>query len=125
MAAQFFYDSYAVLAFTSGNQAYKPYFTEHNGVLTKLNLLEIYSRCLVEYNAKVATSIAEAFSKYVIDFGLRDIAGAMNLRLNLKRKGRDISYADAVGYYLSAKLGAKFLTGDQAFRDLTGVEFVE
>ena len=49
----------------------------------------------------------------------------MKLRLELRRRGHDVSYADALGYFLSKKMGIKFLTGDRTFRDLSGVEYVE
>ncbi len=124
-STRFFYDSYAVLAYTSGHPGYKRYFEEHDGVLTKLNLLEIFYRALEEHGSKAASNIIETFSKYLIDFGLVEIADSMKLRLELKHKGRDISYADALGYSLSRKMGLKFLTGDKAFRGLGGVEYLE
>ena len=49
----------------------------------------------------------------------------MKLRLELKREGRNVSYPDALGYFLSKKMGIKFLTGGRTFRDLSGVEYVE
>lgn len=125
MSARYFYDSYAVLAYTSGRQAYRKYFEEQDGFLTKLNLLEIFYRTLEKYDFRAASDILQSFSKYLIDFESEDISGSMKLRLKLKRKGHDASYADALGYFLSRKLGIKFLTGDRAFRDLTGVEFLE
>jgi len=64
------------------------------------------------------------FAKYVTNFGIADIEGAMKLRLKLKKKGHDISYADAMGYYLAQKSNIKFLTGDKWFKGLEGVEFV-
>ena len=36
-----------------------------------------------------------------------------------------ISYTDAVGYVMSKSLGLKFLTGDEAFKNLENVEFVK
>jgi predicted nucleic acid-binding protein len=48
----------------------------------------------------------------------------MKLRLRLKKDGHNISYADALGYYLAQKANVKFLTGDKYFKDLQGVEFV-
>jgi hypothetical protein len=36
--------------------------------------------------------------------GIADIEGSMKLRLKLKKAGLDISYADALGFYLA--LGA-------------------
>lgn len=125
MTTRFFYDSYAVLAFTSGNSAYRKYFEEHDGVLTSLNLLEIFYRSLEQFGTKAASEILETFSKYAVDFGLEEIEDAMKLRLELKRKGHDISYADAVGYFISRKMGIKFLTGDAVFRRLHNVEYVK
>ncbi|MGI0102743.1 MAG: hypothetical protein ACREA7_09140 [Nitrosotalea sp.] len=125
MPARFFYDSYAVLAFTSGNLAYKTYFEDHDGVLTNLNLLEIFYRSLEQFGPTAASEILETFSKYLIDFGLEDIEGAMKMRLQLKRKGHDVSYADAVGYFISRKTGIKFLTGDSTFQGLRGVEYLK
>lgn len=124
MPTRFFYDSYAVLAFTSGNQAYREYFEKNDGVLTKLNLLEVFYRSLEQFDFKAASDILDTFSKYLVDFGLEDIAGSMKTRMQLKRDGRDVSYADALGYFLSRKMGIKFLTGDRTFQGLKGVEYV-
>ena len=54
------------------------------------------------HDFKVASDILDGFSKYLIDFESEDIAGSMKLRLELKRKGHDVSYADALGYFLSS-----------------------
>jgi predicted nucleic acid-binding protein len=123
--ASFFYDSYAVLAFTSGHTGYRKYFEEYDGILTKLNLLEIFYRSLEQHGPKAAFSIAQTFSKYVVDFGMNDISDSMKLRLELKREGRNVSYADALGYSLSRKMGIRFLTGDRTFKGLKGVEYLE
>jgi hypothetical protein len=122
--ARFFYDSYAVLAYVSGNSKYQPYFEENDGFLTKLNLLEVCYRTLEVHGVAAASQVVKVFSKYVVEFGIADIEGSMKLRLKLKKKGCDLSYADALGYYLAIKAGAKFLTGDRWFEGLEGVEFV-
>ncbi len=121
----FFYDSYAILAYLSGNPKYTPYFEEHNGFMTKLNLLEVYYRTLEVHGTQSAKKVAEVFGKYVVDFGLSEVEGSMKLRLKLKKDGCDISYADALGYYLALSSSVKFLTGDKWFKGLKGVEFVE
>ncbi len=41
----------------------------------------------------------------------------------LKARRPKLSYADAVGYTSARRLGARFLTGDEAFRRLEDVEF--
>ncbi|MGO8806897.1 MAG: PIN domain-containing protein [Candidatus Bathyarchaeia archaeon] len=121
---RFFYDSYAVLAYLSDNPNYRVFFEEDDGILTKLNLMEIYYRTLEVHGVQAASEVVKAFAKYATDFGVADIEGAMKLRLKLKKIGHDISYADAMGYYLAKKSNIKFLTGDKWFKDLEGVEFV-
>jgi len=121
---RFFYDSYAVLAYLSDNPRYRSFFEENDGFLTRLNLLEIYYRTLEVHGAKAASQVVKVFAKYVTDFGVADIEGSLKLRLKLKKNGRDISYADALGYFLALKSNVKFLTGDILFKGLEGVEFV-
>lgn len=77
-----------------------------------------------EYSSKVAIDLTSSFYRYLIDFDSDDISGAMTLRLEIKRKKLNVSYADALGYFLSQKMGIKFLTGDPWFEKMKGVEFV-
>lgn len=122
---RFFYDSYAVIEYLNGNQNYRYYFEEADGVLTKLNLMEVYFRILVKNGSRAGKDVLKSFSRYLIDFDIQAIEGAMKLRLDLKdSKQLDISYADALGYYLSRQTGMKFLTGDKAFKTLESVEFI-
>ena len=86
--------------------------------------MEIHYRTLEVHGAQAASQVVKGFAKYVMDLGIADIEGAMKLRLKLKKKGFDISYADAIGYYLAQKSNVKFLTGDKWFKDLEGVEFI-
>jgi predicted nucleic acid-binding protein len=121
-----FYDSYAVLAYISGERAFAKYFDEQSaGALTKLNLIEIYLRAARLHGHKAARQIIDRFSRYVIDFDTDDIAGSMKLREELMKKRMDISYVDALGYYLAKKMQIPFLTGDKQFRELDGVKFVK
>ncbi len=122
---RYFYDSYAVMAYLSDSPNYRAYFEENDGVLTKLNLTEICYRTIELHGEEAAAQVVELFAKYTIDFAPRDIVGAMKLRLTLKKDDRNISYADAVGYYLALKNKLKFLTGDKEFEGLYGVEFVK
>lgn len=41
----------------------------------------------------------------------------------LKLRRPKLSYADAIGYTMARRFGARFLTGDEAFRRLADVEF--
>ncbi len=120
----YFYDSYAVLAYLSDNPAYRSYFEEEDGFLTKLNLLEVHYRLLSVHGSRAARQTLQAFSRYLVDFDLDDIEKGMIVRRELRDKSLNVSYADAMGFYLARKLGVKFLTGDKVFRNLPNVEFV-
>jgi len=86
--------------------------------------MEVYYRTLEIYGAQAASRVIKVFSKYIKDFYVSDIEGSMKLRLKLKKDGRNISYADALGYYLALKYNLKFLTGDKWFKGLENVEFI-
>ena len=45
--------------------------------------------------------------------------------LKLKHRKKKISYVDALGYKLALENNALFLTGDNAFKDVSHVEFVK
>jgi predicted nucleic acid-binding protein len=123
-----FYDSYAVLAYISGEKAFAKYFDGQSsgGVLTKLNLMEIYFRAAKLHGHEAAREVIDRFSRYLVDFDIDDIAGSMKLREELMKTRRmNISYVDALGYYLAKKMRIPFLTGDRQFADLAGVKFVK
>lgn len=120
----YFYDTYAILEYMSGNKKYSRYFEEDYGFLTVLNLIEIYYALLREHGEKAAEEGHSASSKFLCEFGDEDIKGAMKLRLNLRNRGLNVSYADALGYELSMKLKVRFLTGDLVFKGLENVEYV-
>ena len=96
------------MAYLSDNPDYRIYFEENDGFLTKLNLMEISYRPLELHGTEAASQVVKVFAKYVIYFGLVDIEGSMKLHLKLKKKGFDISYADALGYFLSLSLTSNF-----------------
>jgi hypothetical protein len=123
---RYFYDSYAIIEYLNGNHKYRHYFEDADGVLTKLNLMEVYFRILGTNGTKAAKNVISTFSRYLIDFDIPAIEGSMKLRLELKnsKKRLDISCADALGYHLARQAGMKFLTGDRAFEALEDVEFV-
>lgn len=123
---RYFYDSYAIIAYLSDNPDYRVYFEEYSGVLTKLNLIEVCYRTMELHGQEAAEDVVKSLANYIIDFNQSDIVGSMKLRLTLKKEGgRNISYADALGYYLALKNKLKFLTGDKEFEELDNVEFVK
>jgi len=119
----YFYDTYAVLEYLSGNRKYSSYFDKDYGFLTILNLMEIYYALLKHHGEAAAEEGYSASSKFIYEFDDDDVKEAMKLRLNLQNRGLNVSYADALGYHLSMKLKVKFLTGDLVFKGLENVEY--
>jgi len=58
---------------------------------------------------------------FAVEVTLEDIKNAMNL----KTKNRSLSIPDAIGYIVAKRHNAKFLTGDEDFRDMENVELVK
>jgi predicted nucleic acid-binding protein len=119
---RFFYDSYSVLAYLSDSPGYAIYFEKNTGFLTRLNLMEICYAILRRHGPKAAHQVLEAYSTYEIEFSLSDVESAMKLRHELR--SLELSYTDALGYYISKKEGLRFLTGDKAFKGLPDVEYL-
>ena len=53
----------------------------------------------------------------------KDIIDAAQYRF--KRKKRNLSYIDCVGYSIARRLKLKFLTGDEQFQRERGVKYVK
>jgi uncharacterized protein len=124
--ASYYYDSYAIIEFLDKNQKYKEYFTEHQGILTVLHLMEVSYSLQKHFGFRSTAEHLEPFLPYLVTFDLFDIDAAMRLRLALEKKNRlNISYVDALGYYLAKKHRVLFLTGDKNFEDLENVKFVK
>jgi len=124
--ASYYYDSYAIIEFLNKNQKYKEHFTEHKGILTALNLMEVSYSLQKHLGFKSTEKYLEPFLPYVVTFDLSDVDAAMKLRLALeKEKKLNISYVDALGYYLAKKNNVLFLTGDEQFKALDNVKFIK
>jgi len=121
--SEYFYDSYAIIEYLKGNKKYQKYFKEPIGVTTRLNLMEVYYSLLGD--EVYAEEVYSSFLSVIIDPSDEEIRNAMKKRKELKEKGLNISYADAIGYSISIERKIKFLTGDKEFRNLPNVEFVK
>jgi predicted nucleic acid-binding protein len=87
--------------------------------------METYYAVLRDYGESAAEKAYSATAKYAIEFEDEDVKNGMKKRLELRKKRLDLSYADAIGYAVSLRLKLKFLTGDEAFKNLDNVEFVK
>ena len=92
---------------------------------TWLNLMEVYYALLRDGETEAkAREVVQAGRGYLLEFSLEDALDAMALRLRWRRRGKSLSYVDAIGFHLAQKHGLVFLTGDPAFRRMHGVTFV-
>ena len=116
----YFFDTYAYFEIIRGNPRYKQY-QYVIPVTTIFNLAELNYGLKKELDKKTADEITDQYDCHVLDVHAYIIKEAMDL----KHKNKQLSIPDAVGYTVARKLGIKFLTGDEAFRNFENVEFVK
>lgn len=119
----FFYDSYAVIEYLNDNPRFRKYFEEHKGILTLLNILEVYYSVLNYAGKEKADTVLETLFPIAVEPSRETARKAMLFRLEQKKQ--DLSYADCLGYQAALDRGIKFLTGDSKFREMKNVEFVK
>ncbi len=108
-----------------GSTSYKRYF-DSNGLSTSvLNLIELYYILLKDEGEEQAERAFLAFKEYEVEIRDEDVKNGMKFRLARKASKENISYGDAIGYTIAVRLGANFLTGDDAFKGKPKVEFVK
>jgi len=115
-----------MVEFLGGNERYRKAILGARGRLATsvMNLAELYFIVLREFGVGAADDSYTAFGQYEAAIKAEDVKSGMALRLESRRKSTDLSYADAIGYAISDRLGAKFLTGDRAFDGLPNVEML-
>lgn len=121
---KYFFDTYAIIEFLDGNKKCFKAFKK-GMITTRLNLMELYYQAFKKWGKIVANKLYAKFLEYVVDFDDNIIKEAMMFRLNMKKKGKDFSYTDCIGYTLAKKKKIKFLTGDEEFKGMVNVEFVK
>jgi len=113
-----------MIEYLRGNTNYLKYFSNSGLITSIMNLIELYFLVLREHGEKAAKDAYAVFRHYQAEIDDEDIRRGMKLRLRMKLDNIDLSYADAIGYVMAERLGARYLTGDDAFRTLPNVEFV-
>ncbi|MEK6932351.1 MAG: PIN domain-containing protein [Nanoarchaeota archaeon] len=124
MVETYFYDTYALVELIKGNENYLKYKL-YKIITTKLNLLELYSALLRDYNEKKAEYYYSFYSKYCINLNDDIIKDSAKLWHSMRKENKKPSYIDCIGYIAALRLKIKFLTGDKEFKDLKNVEFVK
>ena len=114
------------MEYLRGNRAFLKFFSSgHMQKTSILNLMELYFHVLRDAGEDSAENSYVQFKPLVAPLSDIDVKNAMKFRLSSRAKRLDISYTDAVGYVMSKSLGLKFLTGDEAFKNLENIEFVK
>jgi len=118
-----FFDTYALFEIIKGSKNYENYARGISIITTKLNLLELHYALLRVKGKEEADFYFEEFNQFCVRYNDEVLKEASEFRLNNYK--RDLSYIDCVGYIVARKLGVKFLTGDQQFKEFDNVEFVK
>jgi hypothetical protein len=119
----FFFDSYAMHEIVVGNKNFDKYLFEVSIMTTIFQLMELHYSLLRDYGKETADEEYDYFKKFVIEINDETIKKANEFRY--KNKVKKFSYIDCVGYTIARIRGIKFLTGDNAFKGVEGVEFVK
>ena len=114
-------DTYAIYELISQNPSYDK-FDNQRVFTSKLNLMELFYG-LGKVHLQFADKFYEFFKNAVEEINDEIIKDAMIFRI--KNKKKKLSYADCIGYTIARKNGCKFVTGDNQFKEIEGVEFVK
>lgn len=120
----YFLDTYSIIEFLRGSKKFIKYF-KGSPITTILNLIELYYIILRDFGKIQADREFNRFLNYVVDFDNDNVKEAMQFRLKFRKKGKDFSYTDSIGYIVAEKNKVKFVTGDDAFKRLKNVKFVK
>jgi len=123
MTKSLFFDTYALVEIYKGNQNYKKYETGFKIILNKLNLLEFAYFMIKNGKKEEIDNYFDKMLKFNVDYETEDIINAADMKFKFLKQR--LSFTDCMGYTLSKKNNAKFLTGDEKFRYLDNVEFVK
>jgi predicted nucleic acid-binding protein len=116
----FFFDSYALFEMVKGNPNFEKY-RKNTGIVTVLNLIEFNYGLKKEIDSETADILTEKYLPAAVEIGFSEIKEAASLKIRKK----ELSHPDAIGYVVAKKHKVRFLTGDEAFRNMPNVEFVK
>ncbi len=122
MTDKYFLDTYALIAIANGEEQFKPYIDD-DIITLKENIVELYYFLLRKYNLKTADYFLNKFASIAHEFTLPLIRTAMAFKEQHKKE--NFSYIDCLGYTYSRENNRLFVTGDNAFRNLNAVKFVQ
>lgn len=121
MADKYFLDTYALISLVQGDEHIESYL--HEAITLKENLVELYYFLVRKYNTKTADHFLTRFASIAQDLTLPLIRAAMIFKHHHKKE--NFSYVDCLGYTYACQNNRLFVTGDNAFRKLTSVQFLQ
>ncbi len=110
-----------------GSPHYASIYTEVSEVITAdYNVAEAYYKLLSKGQPEIAEKLKEMLMEDALIPSKLALIEACKVKLELRKSvNKNISFVDALGYYMARSKGIKFLTGDDAFKGLKNVEFVK
>lgn len=123
MTKKFFFDTYALVEIGKNNPNYGPYKNDVKVFISMLNLVELAYFLLRENREHEINETFEKLSKFAVPYDAETLKNAAKMKFRYKKE--KLSFVDCIGYLLAKKHGAKFLTGNEKFRDKKNVEFVK
>ena len=121
----YFLDTYALIEITKQNPKCKKFSSIKESLTGNLNLMELYYCSNREFGRETAERDYGLFAPIRVAYSEETMKRAMELRIKLRlEKKLKLSYADAVGYQIAIENKLQFVTGDGAFKELAGVEFI-
>lgn len=123
MAKRYFFDTYALIEIGSGNPDYDSYKENVVIFLNRLNLLEFSYFLLREKRENEIGGMFDNYLKHNVEYDEEILIKAAEMKFKFLKQR--LSFIDCIGYFLAKKHNAKFLTGDEKFRNMDNVEFVK
>ncbi len=110
------------MAIANGDPAFAKYITE-DFVIPDTTLAEFHWVLLRDFSEQLAKEWSEKLAPYSKPADRELLLAATRFRFRYRKK--NLSFFDAVGYVFSQRRRCAFVTGDEAFRELPGVEFLK
>ena len=127
----FLVDTYALMEwFIWDNQNYKKYFEQIQrrkiSYVSEITLVELFHHIYHNEGEEEAETIYSSVANYlnIAKMDEEIIKNSGIFRSNMLKKIKALSYADCINYSFAEKMNLKLLTGDEDFRALKNVEFV-
>ena len=113
----YFLDTYAMIEYVKGRRVAVELINNNKFCTSDFQLMELYYCVLREDSEQSAETYYGAFSAHKISIPEQILKNAMKTRLEFQKKGKNISYVDAIGYQYAIENEMKFVTGDLCFRN--------